>query len=229
MASGFNHLLLILGLALIGLISLSFYSFKQIVNNIVSSSPLKAQQLVQPTPSPWKIYQNTKYNFKLSYPKIGERWIKDEYLKGECGQSIKEGQLKGSVPHWLVKEVIKVDNFFEIKVVKNQESINSYLKIFGADREYDLEEVKIFGADEAQRVIGLKKGAKYAVGFPPLVYVSHVIRKGENLFLIVDLEHPDNEGGCVAERFLDPVKYEYLKPIWEIWNPAVSFQFISNI
>lgn len=166
-----------------------------------------------PTISPWKTYQNSQYGFELQYPAKGIVLGEKDNLAGGCGQSIKEQ-----------KGQILVDNFFEIKVIGGQKTVEDYLAGIGAKNQYNLESFITSGADEAVEVLGLKKGAEYAVGYPPLVYVTYIFRKGSNIFLIKDFLHSENIGGCINPKVLDPVKYpEFANKDWDLKK---SFKFL---
>lgn len=175
-----------------------------------------------PTPNPWKIYKNDQYNFSFNYPEIGMVAGEDDYVQKECGQTIKKVVVKG-------KEVIKVDNFLDIKIIKESESIEDYLKSIRAFSQYDTEPINNSLADEAIKIIGLKKGAEYAVGYPPLIFISHIYRKNNNLFLISKPQAGgnlnSNPGGCINPEFLDPVKHAHLKEVYGNWDFSSTFRF----
>lgn len=163
----------------------------------------------------WKRYQNSQYNFELKFPGRGIVLGEKDDLEGECGGAISE-KSKGN---------ILVDNFFEIKVAEGQETVENYLASIAAKDQYNLESFTAEGADEAVEVLGLKKGAEYAVGYPPLIYVTHIFRQGERIFLIKDFLHPENIGGCINPKVLDPVKYPKIAN--KDWNLKKSFKFIT--
>lgn len=166
----------------------------------------------------WKTYQNSQFGFELTYPAYGIVLEEKDNTEGECGQSIKEQ-----------KGQILVDNFFEVKVMEGQKSVEDYLESVGARDQYNLESFPGLGADEAVEVLGLKKGAEYAVGYPPLVYVTHIFRKGDRIFLIKDFLHSENIGGCINPKVLDPVRYpQFDNKDWDLKRSFVFFQVKSG-
>lgn len=219
---------------LILLVSASLFFFKDfILKNSSVISPSSTQNLNEQSKkiteelaekAKWKKYSNSKYSFELAYPKDGMILTEEGYKGGECGGAIKENaQQSKRIINRFVSEVIKVDNFFEILVLDNFPSIDSYLLALGAKEEYDLEPFASFKADEAVKVIGLKKGREYAVGYPPLAYISHIFRKENRIFLIKHLLAPDNYNGCMNPRFIDPVAHSHLEI--KDWDLKEAFKF----
>lgn len=175
--------------------------------------------------SKWKTYTNKKYGYSLKYPRVGMTLAEEDYLEAECGNAIQtKKKQEGRVISSFVTDVIGVDNFFEILVLEGPESIDEYLENIWAKNDYNLEFFDGSLADEAVEVKGLKVGAEYAVGYPPLTYVTHIFRKGEKIFLIKNLIHPVNLGGCIHPDWLDPVKHAHLKV--RNWDLKESFKFL---
>lgn len=201
------------------------------INNIrskvdeVAQQPVIAQAIPTPTPVPlWKTYINTKYNFQLIYPRQGMLWAEDAYQAGECGNAIKENaQQSNRILTSFVQEVIQFDSFFEILVLQGPETVDDYINQIGAKDKYDIFSFTGTGADEAVEVSGLKKDAEYAVGYPPLTYISHIFRKGEQLFLVKHFFNPHNLGGCIDPALLDPVAHSHLQI--KDWDLKQSFKF----
>lgn len=232
---GFAHLLILLVLALaLGSI---FYFGQQTLRNFTSPTQTASLAVPQaeadnklPIPSPterpvlWKTYHNTKYGFELAYPVRGVIHMDEQYQEGECGDKIKEkAQQTGRIIQTYVAETTRVDNFFEIVVLDWNGTIEQYLGAIGAKEQYELNFFSGSLAEEAVEVVGLKKGAEYAVGYPPLAYVSHIFRKGPHLFLVKNLLTHDDVGGCINPAVLDPVKYE--KFVNQKWDLKASFKF----
>lgn len=183
-------------------------------------TPVFPQTTSTPTPDPhWKVYKNSTYGFQLAYPAKGVIHKEEEYVEGECGGAIKEKK-SGS------GSIIDFDNLFEMKIIPWSGSIDGYLASQGAKNKYELEVVATVSAkvDEAVSFHGLKKGVEYAVGYPPLVYVSYVFKKDGNIFVIKNDPNHKNPGGCVNPNFIDPVKYAKYKN--QGWDFAKSFKFI---
>lgn len=236
MEKGFAHLLVLLGLLVILTIATVVYTqkneliylkiFPSKVTEVESVEATAQEPTPTPTPLPlWKTYTNSKYSFQLTYPKEGMLWAEEAYQLGECGGVIKEGAKQTNrILTSYVQEVIAVDSFFEILALKGPNSIDEYIADIGGKGQYDLFSFEGTGADEAVEVVGLKKGAEYAVGYPPLTYISHIFRKGENLFLIKHFFNPSNLGGCVDPALLDPVAHSHLKI--KDWDLKGSFKFI---
>lgn len=215
-------IVLIIGIATGGVFYFSGYFQRtstlptiQIASKTVAAP--KATDTPTPTPIVWKTYTNTTYGFSLDYPKKGMILGKEDYFEGECGNFIKE-KTNALGQH------IQIDNFFEVKIIIWEKNIEEYLKSIGAYKMYDLEPITDFGADEAVKVIGLTKGAEIAVGYPPLMYVTHIYKKDNFIFSIIGLENP-NKGweGCTAAIVLDPVAHAHLEVI--DWDIAKSLKF----
>lgn len=205
---GSVFVLLLLGIVLI--FSLGGYIWLRNYSNKNTTLILTNKTSPLPTPSPWKAYTNTQYGFQLTYPKEGMILSKDGYVKGECGQAIGEEKNQEG-------ETIKFDNFFEIRIVKWSRTIGDYLSFKGAKNIYDLKLTASSSAYQGIKLLGLKKGVEYAVGFPPLVYVNYIYQKGNHLYIFKDLEHPENLGGCINQIFLDPVKHAHFKNLkWDL-------------
>lgn len=179
----------------------SFFLLQQ-GKNPISPSFLTIKSLPTPTPiNFWKTYINEKYGFTLSYPAKGIVQGEKETFEGECGKAIKE-----------TTHEITFDNFFAIKIIAWKDSIDNYLISRGAKNQYEFEKILTANADEAVKVGNLKKGVEYAIGYPPLMYISHLFKKADRLFLFVDLQNPSNIGGCLPFSSLDPLKLKNLKP-----------------
>lgn len=180
---------------------------------------------VSPSPRPdpkadnFKTYVNTKFGFEFKYPAKGVIQKEKETAEGECGDSIKENA-----------DGILVDNFFQIKIMDWQGTIDDYLIQIGARNKYELETIEASNADEAIKVISIKKGLELSsIGFPPLMYVSNIYKKDTNLFIIMHKTHPPepiNLNGCLNPKDLDFTKYpQYANQIWDV---AASFKFFPK-
>lgn len=167
-----------------------------------------------PSPSPWKTYENQEYRFKITYPRVGVVWDEGNLSEGECGNSIK-----------IEKGNILVDNFYVVKVVFWNETLEGYLQSKGAANAYETETLASSGADEAVRLLRLKPGFEIAVGYPPLVYVKAVFKKGDQIFLMQEIVHnPTNIGGCTQPSVVDPTKYgEIAKQTFDITTSLKFF------
>lgn len=224
--TGFTGILLIVGffailILLVVVIFLGKEAFVQ-VNRVQNQSAKNVQTTntaltPTPTPTPWKTYINNKYNFELTYPVKGVIAKEEGSKEGECGNFIKE-EISGP------EEKILVDSFFEIKIIPWEGILEDYLKQKGALNVYDFEQILDSGADEAVGVLGLKQDVSYAVGYPPLRFITHIFKKGDKLFLIQDFHNSENFGGCLSPKTLDPIKYA---PIVNLeWDIKKSFKFL---
>ncbi len=218
---GFALIPLILGIVLVALSAIVAYFYWQSsqntnikgVANKKSSTAEIFKAVATPTPSPWKTYTNEENKFEIIYPREGLIWSKQGYEKGECGLAIKEE-----------KGVITVDNFYRVKVVPYQGSLDEYLTSQRAKNAYEVEVLAYSGADEAIRLLRLKPNFEIAVGYPPLYYVKAVYKKGENIYLLQEVVHnPTNEGGCVQPSVVDPTQYPDVAK--QEWDLAKSIKF----
>lgn len=168
----------------------------------------------EPTPAEiWKTYTNSNYNFELTYPKLGVIVGEEGHTEGECGSAVKEEQGR-----------ILVDSFFDIKIISWQDTIDDYLKQKGALNAYNFETILDSGADEGVEVLGLKSDVSYAVGYPPLRFITHIFKKGDKLFLVEDFHNSEYFGGCLNPRTLDPIQYAHIVKLeWDLKN---SFKFL---
>lgn len=220
---GFAGIYILLIVLIIGAVTGGAYFLKKAPTLPVIQASIQATvtpiPTITPTPTPivWKTYTNSIYGFSLNYPKKGMILGEEDYFEDECGNSIKE-KTDALGYH------IRFDNFFEVKIIKREKNIEEYLKSIGAYKMYDLEPITGSGADEAVKVIGLKKGSEIAVGYPPLMYTTHIYKKGDNIFSVIGLENP-NKGweGCTAAVVLDPVAHAHLEV--RDWDIAKSLKF----
>lgn len=221
---GFTGILLIVGfiviLILTGTVFLLGKEALVQVNRLQSKPSAKVETQptltpLSPTPtlSSWQTYNNTQYNFELTYPKKGVVVKEAGYEEGECGDSITE-----------TAEKIIVDSFFEIKIIPWQGSLDEYLQQKGALDAYDFEQILDSGADEGIEVLGLKQDVSYAVGYPPLRFISHLFKKGDKIFLVEDFHKSEYFGGCLNPKTLDPVKYAQFIDLK--WDLNKSFKFL---
>lgn len=213
---GFGHIFLTLIIIAIFayLVILYFYNQStQLPTNVqgVNSIP---KPVSAPPHSPWKTYENQENKFKITYPRAGVVWDEGKLEEKECGNAIKEEE--GGV---------LVDNFYKLKIVPFTATLEEYLISKGAPYAYEREVIEDSGADEAVKLMGLKKGFEIAVGFPPLVYVKAVFKKGDQIFLMQEIVHnPTNSGGCVQPSVVDPTQYpEIAKQNWDITTSLKFF------
>lgn len=211
MPKGFAHpVVLIVIILLISAVFGGFYFWGKPTNKLPVPNQIFASPT--PTPSPWKTYKNDKYGFEITYPREGVIITDKGNVEGECGKAIKESSGK-----------IDVDNFFQVKIVNWTGTIADYLLSQGAGKIYNTEIIEGSGALEGLYLVGLKKDFEVAVGYPPLLYVKYLFKKGDNLYIISTYLHPENLGGCINPEVLDPVKYK--KYIDLGWNQKTSFKF----
>ncbi|RJP46928.1 MAG: hypothetical protein C4584_00940 [Armatimonadetes bacterium] len=212
MQRGFTGIFLLIWLLGLLVIFAGFYIYIK-DNRTVNQTP-EVVLLPTPTPSPWKVYTNDKYGLQIRYPLLGVIHEKDRYIEGECGQVLKEQ-----------KNEIILDNLFKIKIVGWQGTIAEYLTVLGAKNQYDLELLDNAGAEEAVKVIGLKKGAEYAVGYPPLVYVQAIYKKNGNIFIVKSIPFHQTLGGCIDPAVMDPVKYAKFQD--QEWKTINNLKFVD--
>ncbi|RJQ37281.1 hypothetical protein C4559_03870 [Candidatus Microgenomates bacterium] len=173
-----------------------------------------------PTPTPsFKKYENVKYGFELLYPAKGITEKENKFKEAECGNAIKE-----------TNDGILVDNFFLIRILNWQGTLDDYLVQKGAKNIYDFKKIETSNADEALEVIDLKKGLEVAsIGYPPLMYISSLYKNNNMIFLFVHLPHPPNQTdpkGCLNPKDLDPNKFA--KYVDQKWDIIQSFKFLKE-
>lgn len=209
---GFAHPMVSVAIILLILATVGGFYFWN--NKSDNKLPVPNQIFTSPTPtlSPWKTYVNNQLGMKITYPGEGVILTDKSYAEGECGKAIKE---TGSE--------ISLDNFFKIKIVPWTGTLDEYLVSQRAKNAYDLEKIEGSGADEAINLVGLKKNFEVAVGYPPLVYVKYLFKKGDNLYLVSRFQNPINKGGCINPEVLDPSKYAQYLDLG--WNQKNSFKF----
>lgn len=213
--NGFALIPLVLGLVLIILVAVVGYFYWQSSQNVnvkgVANKKSTVSEIFKtaptPTPSPWKTYENKDNNFQITYPRKGVTWNKQGYTEGECGLAIREE--KGGVT---------LDNFYRVKVLPYQESLDEYLTSQRGKSAYEMEVIADSGADEATKLLRLKPDFEIAVGYPPLFYIKAVFKKGDRIYLLQEIVHnPTNEGGCVQPSVVDPTQYpDFAKQEWDL-------------
>ncbi|MDO8570764.1 MAG: hypothetical protein Q7R97_04235 [Candidatus Daviesbacteria bacterium] len=215
MPKGFAHLIVLVGIVLLIVAVLGVWFFtKQPTNSPAISQITSIKSTPTPTPSPWKIYKNDKYGLEITYPRNGVILSEKGYQEGECGKAIGEENGK-----------IDVDNFFEVKIIPWTGTIADYLVSKGAGKIYNTEIIEGTGSDEGIHLVGLKKDFEVAVGYPPLLYVKYLFKKGDNIYIVSTFLHPENIGGCINPEVIDPIKYK--KYLDQGWDQKNSFKFIN--
>lgn len=219
-SKGFAYPVILVAIVLLILVSLGgIYFWNRSVNKLTAPKvSVKVLALPTstptPTPSPWKTYVKEKYGLQLIHPKEGVILTDKGYVEGECGKAIKENGDK-----------IDFDNFFQIRIIPWTGTIADYLVSKGAGKIYNTEIITNSGADEGIYLVGLKKDFEVAVGYPPLLYVKYLFKKGNNLIIVSNYLHPENLGGCINPDVIDPIKYaKYISPVWD---QKTSFKFIN--
>ncbi|MDO8639087.1 MAG: hypothetical protein Q7R43_05930 [Candidatus Daviesbacteria bacterium] len=212
MHKGFAHPVVLLVVFLLLLVGGIWFFTRQPTSSSVISQVTSLKVSPTPTPSPWKTYKNDQYGFELTYPREGVLVTDKGNIEGECGNAIGEESGK-----------INVDNFFQVKVIDWSGTIQDYLVSKGAGTIYNTEIIEGSRALEGLYLVGLKKDFEVAVGYPPLLYVKYLFKKGNNLILVSNYLHPTNLGGCINPDVIDPIKYKkYLDLGWDQKN---SFKF----
>lgn len=215
---GFSRLVILSVVPVCVLVGVIFlYGFSDIGTKQQTLAPYLQTVVPKVTPSPWKTYHNGQYNFDVRYPSTGVIAESDAFTKGECGNAIKVGDNKNAVSS------IKLDNFFEIKIVNWDKSIDDYLKQQNSVNIYNIRIISNSGADESIALEGLKKGVEYARGFPPLAYVVALYRKNDKLFILQSFQTPNNFGGCLAPSNVNPADYPEITG--QEWNMTESLKF----
>lgn len=223
MPRGFIGVYLMLALITVSALGVIFLMLSGKKGNLESLpvQPKTVDAVVDPTLTPtpipiWKIYTNEKYKFQVTYPARGVIHNTDDYSEGECGEAIKETVNGGG-------STILVDNLLEIQVFPWTGTLDDYLIQRGAKNQYNFEVIEGSGALEAVKVLGLKQGAEYAIGYPPLVYIRDMYKKDNNLILLKTIPFHPNVAACVDPHLVDPVKYaKYLE---QGWNMDDSLKF----
>lgn len=173
---------------------------------------------VTPTPA-FKTYKNDQYGFEFNYPIKGITQKGEEFTEVECGNAIKE-----------TKDGILVDNLFKIQIINFPKTIDDYLVQRGAKNTYEFEPILNSSADEAIKVVGIKKGMELvSVGYPPLMYVLYIYKKDDKIFLVVHEAHPPNPTipeGCINPKDLDHTKFP--KFANDTWDVKDSFKFTQK-
>ncbi|MCL5433298.1 MAG: hypothetical protein M1524_04265 [Patescibacteria group bacterium] len=183
----------------------------------------KTFKFSKPTPS-FKTYTNDKYGFQITYPSRGVIAGGNEtiiYSEGECGKYIKEAEPSDKS----VKTEIAFDNFFSIRIIDWNKSINDYVKEKGRENFYDLQPINGSNADEAIEIKGVKPDAPKEILWGGLDYVKDIYKKGNNLFIIMSNQNYLNNG-CISPSMVDPVKYPGIKN--DNWDISTNFKFIDQ-
>ncbi|MDO8618443.1 MAG: hypothetical protein Q7R49_00700 [Candidatus Daviesbacteria bacterium] len=195
----------------------AFFILNQSQNK--AQTKITPQTLVQkvlptPTPSPWKTYLGE--GFEVIYPRAGVIVQDDGYIEGECGAQIKTDPKD--------KNILLFDNFFKLKEVTWDKTLDEYLISTRAKNAYEVESLDGSGADEAVQLLRLKEGFEVAVGYPPLAFTKAVFKKGEKVYLLQSFNTITNFGGCIMPTIVDPVKYPEVSK--QTWDPLTNIKFI---
>ncbi|RJP47558.1 MAG: hypothetical protein C4584_00185 [Armatimonadetes bacterium] len=191
----------------------SFYFISQSATNQPISQVIPKPTLT-PTPIPTtKTYTNSEYGFMVTYPIEGIVFDIQKSKPGKCGNLIKKEN-----------QDIRIDNLFIVKVTNWTNTLNDFLKSKGALDEYELIPLQNTGADAAFEVGPLKKDVEYAVGFPPLMYIESIYKKGDYIFMTSYSPTMEKAGGCLNPAHLDQTKYPmYYDESWNIKNNIKFF------
>lgn len=207
--------LLLLLIVIIGAFVVTVKNIKKPFNISSINQVVKLNSTPKPTSSSWKSYKNSEFGFEVTYPSYGVIAQKDSLVEGVCGNAIKvEAQDKAT---------ISVDNFFKIKVIPWNSTVTDYMISQGAGNVYNTASVSASLADEAIELKDLRAGVEYARGYPPLIYVIGLFKKGNSLFVMQTFQNPTNFGGCILPKTVDPAKYPQI--FQNNWNPTQSLKF----
>jgi len=215
--------LIVLPLLLIG----AFYFLQGKIKKQITQTPI-AVNTPTPTPPILKTYTNEKYGFEFTYPAKGIILIDDEEVEGPKVLNEVEGQCGNAIKENLGS--ILIDNFYEIKILDWKRTIDDYIVQKNAKKTYDFEPINNSNADEAVKVLGIKKGMELvSVGYPPLMYIEDIYKKDNKLFIFVHSSHPPkptNPNGCLNPEDINPIKYK--KYVDQNWRIETSFKFLNQ-
>lgn len=218
---GFSFVWIVLLLVLVAVSVATYFIFKVEETKVTQArqASIKNSPSPYPSPSPWKVYTDEINSFSITYPRTGVVLNQDEKNKGECGNSI-------IADSGINTDNVLVDNFFEIRVIKWNGSIEDYMKSQGATKAYDTHKVEGTNAQEALALDGLAKGVEYARGYPPLMYVKALYLDQGKLYLMKTVQNPVNFGGCIPPHMADPSQYPDITRTK--WDMTSSIKFGVN-
>lgn len=199
--------ILVIFTALVILVGAGSYLLNNQNDQVKGSHTLNQANIISPPASPWKTYTNNILGFDITYPRVGVVVTEEGYQQGECGLAIKESS----------KETILIDNFYKIKTVDWEGTLDEYLVKAGAKNSYETAPLEGSGAEEAVELLRLKEGFEIAVGYPPLAFTKAVFKKGDNIYLMQTFNVVNNFGGCILPATADPTQFsDYHKLDWNI-------------
>ena len=135
----------------------------------------------------WKEYTNKEYGFSLKYPSVGYVQDNSGVHLTSCGSDIHQEKL-GDTP------MIGVDNYFNILIKKFDGTLAQYVAQNSGSITYLTEPVTVSGADEALFIKGQKESSD---SIPEIMYPAYLIKKGDHIFSINNLQNPGSKTGCL--------------------------------
>lgn len=137
-------------------------------------------------------YKNSKYGFELSYPAKGNVINdKGQMSMGKCGQAIKP------TPISTYNYVLTFDNYFMITEQDFNGSIAEFINSYPGSNLFTTKTIDVPGANEAVSITKKPNASPEDLMKSPFAYTLRIIKKGNEMFMIMGLQNYGNSNGCV--------------------------------
>lgn len=179
-----HKLLALLGVILILTITALVFTKSDLIKNSEKNAEVKYADM--------STYTNADYGFEITYPTEGQVINSDgKMTPGKCGAAIKPTPISS------YNYALSFDNYFMVTEQNFDGSIAEFINSYPGSNLFVTKPIDVPGANEAVSITKTADASPEDLMKSPFAYSLRIIKKGDEMFMIMGLQNDGNTNGCV--------------------------------